>query len=72
MSHLLRPVTACRRYRPPLLPLSAVPPAGTPLVPSAPAAQKPLSGVAIGLIGAVTVTRGTNACAHGRPISVQG
>ncbi|QDQ68827.1 hypothetical protein BRN76_01405 [Xanthomonas oryzae pv. oryzae] len=63
MSHLPRPVAACRRYRPvaaivgctaPLPPLSAVPPAGPPLVPSAPAAQKLPSGVAIGLIGVVT------------------
>ncbi|AEQ94816.1 hypothetical protein XOC_0608 [Xanthomonas oryzae pv. oryzicola BLS256] len=38
----------------PLPPLSAVAPAGPPLVPSAPAAQKPPSGVAIGLIGVVT------------------
>ncbi|MEJ7863642.1 hypothetical protein DXO206_001715 [Xanthomonas oryzae pv. oryzae] len=34
--------------------MSAVPPAGPPLVPSAPAAQKLPSGVAIGLIGVVT------------------
>ncbi|AVQ08477.1 TPA: hypothetical protein HH295_16385 [Xanthomonas vasicola pv. zeae] len=43
---------------PPLPPLSSVPPAAScaapPLVPSAPAAKKPLSGVAIGLIGVVT------------------